>query len=198
MCSFALARNKKTKASNCSNQTPDRPAENKRTTPSRRAIHTRTKEPSSYRCDRNQPVGTLKKQCNQRQRSNKGTRWRVIYETWVSLRKFSLRLLGTRIPFLFHRTCSAVDNVSRHTKRPNRTANRRLLLLDRSDDTSFLIAPSVKWLTIRRMPAVKENAAESGFWMLRYRGRPRPRPRSSTYPMTVTVGFRFSLRSFWP
>ncbi len=140
---FARERNKKTMASSCSCRIPDRPVENAKATQDRRASCKPTGL-SNCRRDRNRLGGSPKTQNNQRQRRSKWTCWRVTYETWVSLRKFSLSLLGTRIPFLFHRPCSSVHNVSRHTKRPTLTAKRRLpLLLDGSDVTDFSTAPSV-------------------------------------------------------
>ncbi|SMP43637.1 hypothetical protein SAMN06265222_101968 [Neorhodopirellula lusitana] len=51
LCSFGLGRNRKTMALNCSNQNLDTRVVNTKATQSRRAIHTRPKERSSYHPD---------------------------------------------------------------------------------------------------------------------------------------------------
>ncbi len=51
LCSFALGRNKKSKASNCARQNLDMRVENTKVTQSRRVNCILPKEPSSYRCD---------------------------------------------------------------------------------------------------------------------------------------------------
>lgn len=51
LCSFALGRNKKVKALNCSSQNLETRVVNTKATQNRRVSYTQPKEPSSYRSD---------------------------------------------------------------------------------------------------------------------------------------------------